>query len=404
MESGTEVAARWLPAPPDMGDEPLVIVTEALLPIFDWMNVAVVRAVQEKLSAVERFLIEAALALGDLDAEDIEELTGLPEEATRRIAGHLCEIAVLNAGAGRYTANEDAARATLAQAMIVELRPDVLTFLVLPRSADALAFEHKQGRGAPPQVHRLDPVANAPVPGAFRDATQAAVLRTLLGAGRVGGLPEDVTGIAEPPDDKPVPDVCPAYRYTGRLRMGSGQVTAKGHLYGERGDGTGGARPVPGRPAGRLLAGPGRAALPGGSVPGRLRRGRLLGRRRQGTARGRVTLGLPGQRPGGAGHGRAGGTAMPSGRPGACQRRRHHQDRGHGQLRGGRSPARRSSSPSMPPRTSSRTSRRNRCGPRISAGPSRPHARPTRWKPARRWVTWYGHACGHAAITTRSTS
>jgi hypothetical protein len=236
MEPGTKTSARWLPTPPDVRDEPLVVVTEALLPVFDWMDVAVVRAVQQKLSAVERFLIETALALGDLDVEDVEELTGLPEEATRRIAGHLCEISVLNAEAGRYTPNEDAAWATLARESIVELRQDVLTFLVLPRSGDALAFEHKQGRAGPPQVHRLDPVASAPVPDAYHEATQAAVLRALLGAGQVAGLPEDVADLAEPPDDTPVPDVCPAYRYAGRLRMRSGQVRAQGHLYGERGE------------------------------------------------------------------------------------------------------------------------------------------------------------------------
>jgi hypothetical protein len=236
MESGTKAAARWLPTPPDVGNEPLVVITEALLPIFDWMEVVVVRAVEQKLSAVERFLIETALALGDLDVDDIEELTGLPEEATRRIAGHLCETSVLNAEAGRYTANEDAAWAALTRERIVEFREDVLTFLVLPRSGDALAFEHKQGRRAAPQVHRLDPVASAPVPSAYRDVTQASLLGNLLGAGQVGGLPEDVTGMAEPQDDKPVPDTCPAYRYTGQLRMRSGRVTASGHLYGERGE------------------------------------------------------------------------------------------------------------------------------------------------------------------------
>jgi hypothetical protein len=233
MESGTKVVARWLPTPPDVADEPLVVITEALLPIFNWMDVVVVREVEQQLSAVERFLIETALALGDLDVEDIEELTGLPEEATRRIAGHLCEISVLNAEAGRYTANEDTAWATLAREKIIELREDVLTFLVLPRSGEALAFEHKQGGDGPPQVHRLEPVANAPVPSAYHDATQAAVLRTLLGAAQVGGLPQGVTGMAEPQDDTPVPDVCPAYRYAGRLRMRSGKVTARGHLYGE---------------------------------------------------------------------------------------------------------------------------------------------------------------------------
>jgi hypothetical protein len=200
MEPGTGAAARWLHTPPDVSGEPLVIITEALLPVFDWIDVPVVRAVEQKLSAVERFLIEAALGLGDLDVEDIEELTGLPEEATRRIAGHLCEISVLTAGDGRYVANEEAALATLTRESLVELRPDVLTFLVLPRSGEALAFEHKQGRTAPPQIHRLDPVVSAPVPDTYRDATQTTMLRTMIEARQVADLPEDVVEIAEPED------------------------------------------------------------------------------------------------------------------------------------------------------------------------------------------------------------
>jgi hypothetical protein len=235
MAPGTP-SARWLHTPPDVADEPLVVITEALLPIFDWIDVPVVRAVEHKLSAVERFLIEAALRLGDLDVEDIEELTGLPEEATRRISGHLCEISVLAAQYGRYVANEEAAVATLTRESLVELRPDVLTFVVLPRSGDAIAFEHKQGRTAPPQISRLDPVASAPVPGTYRDATRTAMLRALAEARRVADLPEDVTEIAAPAAEEPVPDICPVYRYAGRLRLRAGQVRATGYIYGERGE------------------------------------------------------------------------------------------------------------------------------------------------------------------------
>lgn len=112
----------------------------------------------------------------------------------------------------------------------------MLTLLVLPRSGEALAFEHKQGRTAPPQIHRLDPVVSAPVPGTYRDATRTAMLRTMIEARQVGDLPEDVVEIAEPAGEETVPDVCPAYRYTGRLRLRSGQVRATGHIYGERGE------------------------------------------------------------------------------------------------------------------------------------------------------------------------
>jgi hypothetical protein len=234
MEPGTAVPVRWLRTPPHVRDEPLVIITEALLPVFDWIDMPVVRAMEQKLAAVERFLIEAALRLGDLDAEDIEELTGLPEEATRQIGGHLCEISVLNTGDERYIANEETALATLNRESLVELRRDVLTFIVLPRSDDALAFEHKQGRTAPPRLDRIEPVANAPVPDKYIDARPAAMLRMLIDGGQVADLPEDVVEIVEPPDSQPVPDLCPAYRYTGRLCLRSGRVKATGHIYGER--------------------------------------------------------------------------------------------------------------------------------------------------------------------------
>ena len=143
---------------------------------------------------------------------------------------------MLTAGDGRYVANEQAALATLTRESLVELRPDVLTFLMLPRSGEALAFEHKQGRTAPPQIHRLDPVVSAPVPYTYRDATRTAMLRTMIEARQVADLPEDVVEIAEPEGEQPVPDVCPAYRYAGRLRLCSGQVRATGHIYGERGE------------------------------------------------------------------------------------------------------------------------------------------------------------------------
>lgn len=84
MEPGTGAAARWLHTPPDVSGEPLVIITEALLPIFAW-----------------------------IDAR----------------------------------------------------------------------------RHAPPQISRLVPVASAPVPDTYRDASRTAVLRTLIEARTACRLP-----------------------------------------------------------------------------------------------------------------------------------------------------------------------------------------------------------------------
>lgn len=228
--------ARWLGTPPDVADEPLVVIAEALLPIFLWLNVPVLRAVEQKLSAVERFLIEAALLLGDLTADDAEELTGLPEEATRRIAGHLSELGVLSTDGIRYWAQDEAARAALARQVLTEYRQDSLTFVVLPRSGDALAFEHRSGKAPHPHIHRLDPLASAPVSGLDPTATRTAALRDLIKDGKVAGLPDDLVDVPEPGTGEPVGDTCLVYRYEARLHYRRGQVRATGHAYGEHGD------------------------------------------------------------------------------------------------------------------------------------------------------------------------
>jgi hypothetical protein len=227
--------ARWLGTPPDVADEPLVVITEALLPIFLWRDVAVLRAVEQKLSAVERFLIEAALLLGDVTADDAEELTGLPEDATRRIAGHLSELGVLSTDGIRYWAQEEAARAALTRQVLTEYRRDSLTFVVLPRSGDALAFEHRSGKAPHPHIHRLDPLASAPVTGLDPTATRTAALRALIKDGKVVSLPGDLVDLPEPETGEPVGDTCPVYRYEARLHYRRGQVRATGHAYGERG-------------------------------------------------------------------------------------------------------------------------------------------------------------------------
>jgi hypothetical protein len=134
MDPPAASPARWLDTPPSIGDDPLVGITEALLPVFDWIDIPVIRAVEQKLPAVERFLIESALLLGDLSPEDVEEVTGLPEEATRRITGHLCETGVLQAREERYVPNQEAALATLRRESLVELRQDALTFIVVTRA------------------------------------------------------------------------------------------------------------------------------------------------------------------------------------------------------------------------------------------------------------------------------
>jgi len=227
---------EWLDAPTHVGDDTLVVVIEALIPMFLWLAVPVVRAVEHKLSAIERFLIEAALALGEVSARDVAEVTALPDEATHRIAGHLCTTGVLEARPEHYLPIQDAARAALDREVIIEHRSDQLSFLVLPETDDILAFEHRQGRPQPPKLNPPTNVGVAPLPEGMRGLTRGTLLRHRVQARQVAGLPDDIVDIADPPDDPLLDDTCPTYRCRGRLRQRPGRVTARVDVYGDGND------------------------------------------------------------------------------------------------------------------------------------------------------------------------
>jgi hypothetical protein len=195
-----------------------------------------VRAIEHKLSAIERFLIEAALALGDIGADDVAEVTSLPDDATHRIAGHLCSTGVLEPRADRYLPVQDAAQAALDREAIVEYRQDRLSFLILPETDDILAFEHKQGRPQPPKLDPPHSVGAAPLPAAMRNAPRGTLLRQRVRARRVTGLPDDVVDVPDIPEDPPLGDTCPTYRCQGQLRQRSGRTAARIVVYGDAND------------------------------------------------------------------------------------------------------------------------------------------------------------------------
>jgi hypothetical protein len=225
----------WLDAPPDVDDSTVAVVTEALLPVFV-VPAAVQQAVEQKLSTVERFLVEVAVQLGDLTATDVEELVGLPAEATHRIAGHLSTTRILEPVGDGYVVRPEAAREALDREVVVELHDKNLTFVVLPVTGDVLAYEHQPRRPKPPMVDGLEPVGRVPVPAGLRGVGWAEVLGDKIRAGKVGGLPDGVVDIAESWRGEPVPDTCPTYRCTGVVRRRGDRLSATMRLYGDRGE------------------------------------------------------------------------------------------------------------------------------------------------------------------------
>jgi hypothetical protein len=208
------VQVHWVDAPPIVATDTLALVSEALLPVLLWPNLPVLRAVEHRLSIVERFLVEAALDLGDITTLDLEEIAGIPAESTERVVANLRASRILTPRGDAYVPDVDAARTALDREALVELRPDHVSLLMLPRSGDALAFDGRQGRN-PPRLDRLEPAGHAPVPEALVGCSRIEVVRELFASGRVAGLPDTITDVGDEPESPVLDETCPVYRATG---------------------------------------------------------------------------------------------------------------------------------------------------------------------------------------------
>jgi hypothetical protein len=105
-----------------------MVIREALIPMVLWPSVAVMRRIEQELTAVERFVIEAALALDPMRPEDVEEVTDIPRDAIIRIAGRMTGLGVLRVGEDGYYGVEVPARAALEERAVPEHRVSHLTW------------------------------------------------------------------------------------------------------------------------------------------------------------------------------------------------------------------------------------------------------------------------------------
>jgi hypothetical protein len=200
------------------------VVVEALVPMLLWTSVPVVRRVDEELTIIDRFVVESALALAPMRAEDVEELTGVPREVVNRIAGRLTGLGLLRGTGGAYYAVEDPARMALGQHSVPKYRQASLTFLYLPYSDDLIAFPPGPRQADPPLLQRATPAESAPTPPELAGADRTEALRARILVREVAGLPDDIVDAADPGAAHRIADICPAYRCRGWVR-GSGTDT-----------------------------------------------------------------------------------------------------------------------------------------------------------------------------------
>lgn len=191
-----------------------VVVHEALLQVLSWPAVPVIQQFEERLTVIDRFILEAAGLVTAVTAADVAEVTAVPADAVERIVGRLVALGVLVVDGAGVTATEKAAEA-LTRNAVIKHQTIRLTFLYLPKGDDLIAYQDGPRRAEPPMLHRAEPETNAPVPPEIAGQSLADFLRDRVVAGRVIGLPEGVVDVVD--EEQVVPFGCPAYRCTGFL-------------------------------------------------------------------------------------------------------------------------------------------------------------------------------------------
>lgn len=200
-----------------------VVIRAALVPMLLWPSVPVTRRVDQDLTIVDRFVVEAALALAPVHAGDVAEVTGIPPHAIARIAGRLTGLGLLRADGDGYRPVEETARTALARQTVAEYRTAYVTFLYLPQGDDLLAFPPGPGHPDPPLLTKALPVGAAPVAARIAGRNRAELLRERIVGGRVAGLPEDIVDAVDGEDT--VPPGCQAYQCRGHVRAHGDDAT-----------------------------------------------------------------------------------------------------------------------------------------------------------------------------------
>ena len=224
----------------------------ASVPVFLWRSLRVIVERRQQLNLIERFALEAAVALGWVTAADLADLTGLPQRAIGPLLRHLIAADVLAAsGPGSY---EPTARTSgaLAEATISLVEQTVQDFAYFPTSDELVVLPDTTSswriRLFDP---KLAPALTMPVEAPLRDQLPSAIVNRHLQAGTVRGRPAGLLR-AVPPEhpglEAPAGDRCPVFeaapvrcRYDGenhqhrvefsfrarRARKRAGQATAE---------------------------------------------------------------------------------------------------------------------------------------------------------------------------------
>jgi hypothetical protein len=208
------------------GEGVVAIVAEALVPIVFWPRVTIVRAIDEELTVVERFLLEAAVQLGKVTNEMIEEITDLPSEVLDALFGGLVSFGLLVKEGGAHVPQTEEVEQTLATGSLRRHSQDTCSIAFLPQTDEAVAYGgplNGRRRRSPPAPSLSVATDKGYLPVGARTAGRrpSEILEDLLVRRRIAGLPTDIVKIASDSEEQPLPETCPVYRVDGVIRDGT---------------------------------------------------------------------------------------------------------------------------------------------------------------------------------------
>lgn len=221
-------------APIDPAKDADVVVREALVPMLLWPSVPVVQEVEQRLTVIDRFIVEATLMMAPVTAADIEEVTGVPQDAVDRIASRLVGLGLLVPDGIGYGPTEIAAAAMVSdRPAVIERQETRVSFLYLPQGDDLIAYRDGPRRVEPPMLHRMVPVSLAPIPPAVSGRGLAPFLMERITEGQVIGLPEGIVDVVD--QGQAVPFSCPVYRCSGTVVSREADVELRLRTSGAKG-------------------------------------------------------------------------------------------------------------------------------------------------------------------------
>jgi hypothetical protein len=203
--------------PRETPSEAVVVVQEALVAIEIWPDVPVIRKIEESLTALDRLIIEAAMALNPAYPIDIEEVTGVPRQAIIAIFTRLVGLGLVETRDVGVIAT-GSAKAALEQAVAARFRPTQLTLLYLADTDELIALPQNVGRRAP-RLERAQPAGFVDVQRGAQLTARHEIIADRIAQRTVLGLPSDIVSVIA--TDDLVPDRSAQYRCAGQAERSS---------------------------------------------------------------------------------------------------------------------------------------------------------------------------------------